>query len=246
MTVTRSRVDQLRKDHERKMVLRIVFFVLLMLVMLILLARYAIPGFVSIANIWLQVKESDQTATPQTQLIPLSPPSLDRPSREVTKENKLGFKGSTEAGSKVFLMVNEQPAGDAISSSDGSFEFNDVELKEGDNLIYVYREDDKGNKSDPSRSTTVVLDTQAPTIKVEKPFSGESFKGQSQRTIDVNGSSSGADYVYVNESRVILNDEGTFSQRVRLETGENAIKVKAIDEAGNESVEVTRTVRWEE
>lgn len=246
MPSTHSRTEQLRKDHERKMIIRIVFLISLMIIVLVLLAWYAIPAFVSIANIWLQVKESDKTSTPQIQQTFLSSPQIERASRELTKESNINLKGSSESGAKIYLMVNEQASGDTIADNDGNFEFSNVSLKEGDNLIYVYREDERGNKSEPSRSSTIVLDTQAPTIKVEKPFSGESFKGQSRRTIDITGSTSGSDYVYVNDSRVIMNEDGIFSHRLRLELGENAIKVKAVDEAGNESVEVTRTVRWEE
>jgi hypothetical protein len=246
MRATSSRAEQLRKDHEKKMIMRILFFVFLMVIVVVLLARYAIPAAVSIANIWLQVKESDATPAQQVQQVYLSPPNLEGASRELTKNSTITIKGSTESGSKVFLMLNEQASGDLIADSEGNFEFTSVSLREGENLVYVYREDERGNKSNPSRSSRILLDTEAPSVSVEKPFSGESFRGQSQRTIEVKGSSDGADYVFVNDSRVIMDDDGLFVQRLRLEPGENAIKIKAVDEAGNESVEVTRTVRWEE
>ena len=196
MAMSRSRVERLRKEHERKMITRIIFFISLIILMLVLLVWYAVPAFVSIANIWLQVKELDKV-TSSNRTVVLTEPSLEKASRELSKESKTSIKGSTDSGSRVYLMVNEQANGDVIADGDGFFEFNDVALKEGENLVYVYRKDERGNKSNPSRSVTIVVDTQAPSIEVSKPFSGESFTGQSRRTIDVEGTASGADFVFV-------------------------------------------------
>jgi hypothetical protein len=241
----RSRKEALHRQREKALIARIALLSVLSIGVIYILIVYGIPAMVGIADAWLQIRDSEKGTKFEKQTI-LSAPSLPPPENDFTNKEVFSVSGTSESGSKVVLIVNDRVFGEVITTRDGVFSFNNVPLQEGKNVYFVYRTDELGNKSADSAKRDIVLDTQAPNIEVKTPFTGQSFKGQGQRVVEVTGTTTGADSVLVNENFVILSEDGSFSYRYPLSPGENAIKIKAKDNAGNESVEVTRTVRWEE
>jgi hypothetical protein len=244
-TSIRSRKEALHKQREKALIARIALLSVLSVGIIYILIVYGIPAMVGIADAWLQIRDSEEGTKSEQQII-LSAPSLPPPENDFTNKKEYSVSGTSESGSKVVLTVNNSVFGEVITTGDGVFSFDNVPLQEGKNVYFVYRTDDLGNKSADSAKREIVLDTQTPNIEVKSPFTGQSFKGQSQRVVEVTGTTTGADSVLVNDNFVILSGDGSFSYRYPLSPGENAIKIKAKDNAGNESVEVTRTVRWEE
>ena len=164
--------------------------------------------------------------------IPPQPPTISAPP-EATPSAKLSLAGFGEAESKVYLIVNNQEQDLTQVNKDGQFSVV-VELTEGENTIKLYSVDAAGNES-INKSYQIVKDTQKPSIKIGYPEAGASFELKEEQTVNIQGETEPRAKVYINENLTYGNTQGLFSYRYRLEEGENKIKIKAIDLAGNEA-----------
>lgn len=108
-----------------------------------------------------------------------------------------------------------------------------IEIDEGLNEILVYVIDENGNKF--SSAYNVVRDTVCPKLSLEKDYNGTSTY---EDTLFIRGNVSDFDKLYVNETELTnaVTTDGTFESNVTLHLGTNNIEVKAIDEAGNETL----------
>jgi ferric-dicitrate binding protein FerR (iron transport regulator) len=84
----------------------------------------------------------------------------------------------------------------------------------------------------PTRTLRLVRKVEKPRLKIMKPSMGENLK---QRKLLLAGESEPAARVEVNGKEVLVSDEGTFSEQLLLNPGENVLVVRATDRAGNVS-----------
>ena len=82
-------------------------------------------------------------------------------------------------------------------------------------------------------------------LTITEPNDGDNFYTFAQQTITVSGTVSEEAEIFVNDQISFANSEGNFSTRYRLEKGENKLVVRAVDNAGNESVQEV-TVEYDE
>lgn len=241
-----SRSERLQAEHERKLIVRITLLSTLGLGFILALVIWGIPAFISVSTFWLNVRDSDEPAVGTGPVENVTTPTLGRFTDQVTKRDTIDVTAYANEGSTVILERNGAQVAENVADSSGNVSFNGVSLTEGNNDFVAFIVGKEGKRSEASNTVSIVRDTQPPTIAVDKPFSGETFRGQSQRLVEVTGKANEAEVVFVQDTRVILGLDGGFSQRVRLEPGENNLTIYALDEAGNESVKVVRVVRWEE
>ena len=110
-----------------------------------------------------------------------------------------------------------------------------MDLEEGDNLIKVVARDEAKNES-VSKPVKVIYDFKTPEIKVTSPTEGQEFFGRQKQTISVYGELSEPNATLkINDAYVGLDNVGLFDQQVKLDEGENKIKLMAVDAAGNVS-----------
>lgn len=112
-----------------------------------------------------------------------------------------------------------------------------VALAEGENKIVIETRDSAGNKS--SGTILIRLDTTAPEIIITSPEKG---KVTASRELTVKGmvrDARGVSSITINDIAVKTNNQKseTFSVRISLKPGENAVVVKARNLIGNESIE---------
>ena len=147
---------------------------------------------------------------------------------------------------KVALSVNGNSAGVLdITSEDGEFVFDNVNLSDGDNLITATASDSAGNLSDRSQTLAVVLDEEAPTIAID-PVPAEA----STTFFTITGSISdnqpvdlGSVVLHMNDDEIELSKtQGRFTQNITLGDGSNELQVVVEDAAGNETKSETYTV----
>lgn len=112
----------------------------------------------------------------------------------------------------------------------GEYTFK-ADLDEGNNNIEVCLKDENGNiKTVPF---TTMLDTISPTLTIERDINGIQTYDS---VIQIAGIVSNYKEITLNNDVIEPDWEGKFVFDINLSEGENHIVVKAVDEAGNESV----------
>ncbi|WP_161524808.1 cell wall-binding repeat-containing protein [Alteribacter lacisalsi] len=151
-----------------------------------------------------------------------------------TNEDSIEVTGHVQTEAEVTVYNNEDVAAVVDTDEDGHFSAW-VDLDEGQNSIYVEATVDSG-VSDPSDSVMVIKDTQAPDITIETPEDGMVTNNE---VVTVSGTvdEENPDWVTVNGEETELAEDGSFSERIILEEGENTITVEAMDLAGNHAEE---------
>jgi len=150
-----------------------------------------------------------------------------------TNEQVIKVKGLAEPGSKVTLILNDERTKDILADGEGSFEFEYVALKTGENTITVTATDDQGNESDPAQEVKIVLKKGAPALEIETPLENQIIS-ELDNPIKVSGKTDLHSRVYVNDTLAVVDNEGHFEKYLVLRNdGVNIIKLKAVDIAGN-------------
>ncbi|MCS5511234.1 Ig-like domain-containing protein [Curtobacterium flaccumfaciens pv. betae] len=161
-------------------------------------------------------------------------------------DGKGPITGTAEPGSTVIVRDedgNEIGRGEANDDGDFSIEL-DEPLDDGDHKLELIAQDKAGNTSDET-TTTVDVDTKAPTAPVvtspsdlsdgKGPISGTAEPGSTVIIRDEDGNELG---------RGEANDDGDFSIELDepLDDGEHKLELIAQDDAGNTSEETKTTV----
>lgn len=231
------------KKHEQALIKRIAIISVFCIAGILLVIYYAIPAMVKIADVWDTTKNANVPSNSNNGIdIPLRKPDFNALPFDATNSATLTISGRAEPGHNVHLIFNGSEREPVVADNSGIFTFANISMTEGTNSFSGYSQDNKGRKSSNTNVYTVTLDTRFPKIELSSPNNGETFGGAAQSIIEIKGKADEASEMYVNGSRIILNLDGSFSQKVPLQSGENTITVYAMDEAGNKSVEVTRKV----
>ena len=179
----------------------------------------------------------------EAELRPTPPIFSDVP--EATFSAQVKVAGYAQPGLDVILFLNGAEYGRKLTSESGTFNFEEIAITEGENVVYAYTATAKDLRSEQSRSYTIVLDATKPVVTIETPKEGEVFRGTSSRIANFSGSVDElGSKVYIGERMVIVQNDGKFSLPYQLVEGDQEIMIKAIDKAGNESV-ITLKLRWE-
>ncbi|WP_078594046.1 S8 family serine peptidase [Evansella clarkii] len=164
----------------------------------------------------------------------LEAPVIETPADQTyTAEETIEVTGSVTAESEVTVYNNGEPAA-VVESEDRRFSA-EIDLAEGDNEIYVTAEIPDG-VSDPSGTVTVIRDTVLPEISIDSPADG-SITNREVATVAGTASDENLASVLINGSEAAFDEDGSFSERVLLDEGENTILVEAADLAGNTTTE---------
>lgn len=155
----------------------------------------------------------------------------------ITKEPVTTITGTASPTTTIELKQNGEVVGDTVVGDDGTFSI-EANLVEGSNEFSVVSKLN-GKVTGESTSVTVMLDTLAPELTIDKPANGEKIN---RETVTVEGliSDANIDTIMVNDAPATVSN-GKYSKRMILDNGTNEITVTAIDKAGN-SVSKTVTV----
>jgi len=166
-----------------------------------------------------------------------SPPRLVITNR-VVKESNFSLIGFSEPESGITLTNNGQPVAKVNADSNGQFNFSDLTLVEGENALSVKASDKAGNFSQPSSTETIIFDNKPPALQLEYPTNGSDFRGADSQTIEIRGKTEEKARVWINDKLVIIGEDGQFVATHRLNQGNQELKIKSIDSAGNETEQV--------
>ena len=148
--------------------------------------------------------------------------------RSTTREAKFRLSGKVEDLHPGTLRVD----GDAVSMNAGRFSTL-IELKEGANLVTMSSTDAAGNRAE--MRLEIHRDLTPPVIEIEN-FKENVFHSDPRHVIDLLLSEECATITVEGCGSTLL-DHGSKTARfeLELEEGANAIKIKALDSAGNRS-----------
>lgn len=173
-----------------------------------------------------------QTDISQSEMVPPQSPIVSSPPTYINQEN-LELTGYAEPNSKIEVQVNNQKQ--LITDVDDSGNFSlSAKLVEGDNIIKLYNIDSYGNESVP-RELSVVFDQTQPEIIVNQPQDGAEFKLKEEEVIQIQGETEPRSKVFINDRLNYAGNDGKFSSRFKLSRGENVIKIRVVDLAGNDN-----------
>lgn len=172
----------------------------------------------------LEIQDTIPPATPQLNTLPTA-----------TVSATLSLTGFAEAQAQVDLYHNGIVADTTTVSETGEFTLNSVSLDQNLNHFYVIARDNSGNQSLPSSTQTVIFDSQAPNLLISTPQDGQQFYGTNEAIIMIKGTTDPDVSVQINNHAVVVSSDGSFTDRLSLNEGNNVINVVATDSAGNQA-----------
>lgn len=225
------------KKESQKMLFQTIGIVVVTIVLLVLFIFVLMPGAIRLAGSF-----GGLTTVTQSDTVPPRIPTYSAPP-SATNESQITVTGFGEPNSSVVLVMNGQESTRETISESGEFSIS-IDLNDGENVFALYSVDEAENESNLGRQYTVVYDTEAPEFEWNEPEDGRTVTNLRERTIKVAGKIEDQNVkVYLNDRIVFVNSAGEFSESFQLSDGENTLKLKAVDEAGNET-EAERVVTF--
>ena len=227
--------SRLIKQERKKITKQIVWFSSMAIVLVLIFLFVVLPLFIKFVN---GVLNTNPIAEEDTVI--LQPPVLSAP---VSATNSARFKidGFADPKEKVYVILNGQKHNESSTNDDGSFSV-DVLLTEGENSLTTYAVDEKDRESKTGHEYTISLDTEEPELEVTEPEDGREYNAKDSPII-ITGKTEPNAKVYISERVVFPDSMGDFRTNLSLANGENEIKIRAVDKAGNYT-EIIRKVKY--
>ncbi len=201
------------------------------IIVLILLVKFGIPLLTQFSLLVAGRSQTNDGTTTTNQPSFIAPPVLNQ-SFTATNSAQITVSGTAQNKQQIKLYVNDSVVDTQDVQSDGTFSFQNVSLKNGENTIQAKAKmNDK--ESDFSNPLTISYLNKAPSLDVNSPSDGQSFSKDPSLTIK--GKTDPDAKVTVNDFQAIVNDDGSFSYNMQMQNGDNQLKIIAMDAAGNKT-----------
>lgn len=227
--------SRLIKQERKKLTKQIFWFTTMALVLGLIFLFVVLPLFIKFIN---GVLNTNPIAEEDT--IILQAPVLSAPV-EATNSAQFKISGYADPDQQVVVVVNGQEDARVATDEEGAFTA-EISLTEGENGFTTYAVDTEERESKTGQDYIVILDTEKPVLEIEQPEDGKEFNSKDNPII-ISGKTDPGSKVYVNDRMVFPNSDGSFRTSFSLANGENELKIRAIDTAGNET-EVVRKVKY--
>lgn len=223
----RSRRQIRRLSHKART--RFIFTLILSAVLIYATVTWVLPTFINGLSFVTGIVKPNTPSSTKAIKTSLAPPVLNIP-YEATSTATIAVIGYATPKTKVQIFVDKKKAGESESKEDGSFEVKNVSLNLGTNSIFGKTVEGEV-ESLPSKTIKVFLDMEKPVLEIYEPADNTEVHGD--KKVKVSGKSETGAKVYVNDTRAVVNSDGTFSLDFSLNEGENILNFKAEDEAKN-------------
>lgn len=202
------------------------FYILLSIVFVFVMFKWGLPLFMDL----LAGSGAKRVTTGEDIIPPQSPVISALP--EATNSSRILVEGYSESGASIELLLNDEVNKITKTDVNGYFVF-DAPLLSGQNRVQLRAKDEDGNES-MSEVSLVTFDSKPVDLVVISPRDGSEFFGKINQVVDIKGEVDKEDsQVTINSSFVMVNRDGTFVHRFMMNSGENEVKVNAVDPAGN-------------
>lgn len=222
------------KEEQKNILAQTIGIILLSVILFLLFIFLLLPGALRLSTGLKSISVFQQEDT-----VPPRVPTYSAPT-PATKESSIEITGYAEENSQVIAVLNSAEHATVDVSAEGGFSIK-IQLIEGENRFALYSKDTAGNESALGREYTVLQDNVSPEIEWIAPEDNRVVTSLREKQIEVEGTVSEEAKVYLNDTIVFVDDEGSFSDQFNLNDGENTLLLKAVDKAGNQT-EQTRKV----
>jgi len=186
---------------------------------------------ISVSVVPTESRNVDGAKSTYTYAIPSRPSStVEYDIGEYTNKNSVDVSVHLDDTYSFYAEVNGSPVYTDNENKAGEYTVSIPVVTEGENEIKFYLVDGDGNMY--SYCKTVILDTVAPSLELEREYDHASTK---ELNVTINGNIKDYDSFTINGEDVAVTSDGTFSHPVTLHVGDNLIDIVALDQAGNES-----------
>lgn len=224
--------SRLQKVEENKNLKKAIWLIAGTLLFLVAAVVWGVPLLVRLA-VFLGDVNSSRRPVDKADIIPPPPPVL-LSTYDATNSATLALFGRTEPGVTVYLTQNEQTTMNVVSTENGEFRIADLQLKDGQNTFVAVAIDASGNKSLTSNVVTVLYLTKQPQLDVSSPSDRQIFSG-SNANIEVKGQTDPESRLTINDRVIVVNGDGRFLSKYKLNSGENTLIIISTDHAGNQA-----------
>jgi hypothetical protein len=199
--------------------------VVLLVVFFVVVLPYAIRTYESLM-LKKGVPQVTDTIPPQVPVLNSLP--------DATNSAQLVISGYGEGDTTIDLYQNGSKISETTADTQGNFSFSNVPFQTGDNVLYVVSTD-KANNSSQSNKTTVNYKTTPPSLTITTPTDGSTVNNQRNQLATVSGTTDANATIYLNNKLLFTDASGNFSGTFQLQPGSNALSIRAVDPAGNET-----------
>ncbi|HYM65385.1 MAG TPA: hypothetical protein VES68_02790 [Candidatus Sulfotelmatobacter sp.] len=224
------RRSRLNKNTEKKTKKTITLSVIGILIVLFILFRFGLEFLVNF-SLFLSGSKNQVSTNTSNNINFINPPILNN-LPNATNSAEIIIAGKSDKNTNVLLYINSKNVDDILVNKDGLFVFRE-NLNPGDNQIKV-RAQLSDKKSDYSDTLDILYKNSQPSLDVNSPSDGQTFK-KDQNSANVSGKTDPGVSVTVNGFWAVIDDNNNFSYSLPLQNGDNEIKIVAVDQAGNKT-----------
>lgn len=225
----RSRLQRIQEKRNFRQAMAMFMIGILIIVGLVF---YGVKAMAALAIFMDKVKFGNK-GVDVTDKIPPAPPTIWA-DYTATNSATVRISGISESDSTVNLLKKGNKIMDAKADSEGKLKWDEVPLDLGTNIFLANAIDAAGNVSHQSQSISVVYANTNPDLVIEKPSDGQKFSG-GDNPIEVRGKTVTTTKVYINGRLALVDGNGGFSLKMNLAAGDNTLKIRVVDSAGNET-----------
>lgn len=227
MTSNYSRFARL---EEGRNVRKAIIFSVLTILVIVALFVFGIPALTGVTGYIFDLKGTGITSLKDT--TPPGPPFINIPPEGTNKQN-IKIEGTSEPEAAIIYLLNEAE-GETTTKDDGTFSIS-LTLKKGLNTISARAKDKAGNESARSKTFSIYFSSEAPNLDISNPEEGNSFYGEKQRTLSIEGKTCSTCSVTINDRIATVKEDGSFVLSYQLGDGTNVLNFKSTDKASNQT-----------
>lgn len=227
MQERQSRLSRTTAEQTKKQIL---FFIIAIVVLLFVAFQFG-PKLLDTLAAFTGHKSSNEVVTDEENT--LEAPFIDS-IPDATDSGTIKVSGSsTYADAQVELYVNDNLFDTTPLTSDQKFEFTDVKLTEGQNVIRARVK--KGDQTGTfSRNYYVTYSKGEPKLDISSPSDNQEFK-KGDQTITISGVTDPDNTVTVNGFTAIVDSSGNFTYNLGLSEGDNNLDIIAKSKSGKQT-----------
>lgn len=226
--MSKRRASSRRAKKERNQTLKKTFLFFFIALGLFLLFVF---GIIPLSLKILDLMDRGTTLNIASDKIPPSAPNISVPF-VATNSAQIKINGFTEPESKLVVFLNGRREAELTVGEDGQFETK-VSLAEGENEIVAKAYDKASNESQPSEVKKVIYDSEPPTVEFTNIENDQEIVGKQNKNFTLEGKTEPKAKIYINDRFAYADEEGQFKFSLTLNEGDNHLKIKVVDPAGN-------------
>lgn len=223
--------SSLTRRIERKGRKKMFFSFLIGIILVYSLFTWFFPLLIGNLTFINKLKDPQKKIIPVSENITLAPPVFNIPF-DATNSSALIIRGYSTPEKQVELYIDDNLLDTIKVNEDGSFTSSRIFLNIGTNNIFGKTIDDKGNQSLPSKTIRVLYSNEKPKLVVNEPSDNQTITGGDKK-VKVSGSTNTDNIITINGSRVIVDQNGNFSQIIDINDGDNDLVISATNNIGN-------------